>query len=274
MPKLEMFPPDPDYIRIHTRRYEVRAFRKADDCLMLRGVVVDEKPVGLYIESDPDPLWMHHMILDLEIHFPTLVIQKANVQFNEHPHLGCTGIVDHYKKLEGMSITRGFNAKVKELFAGPRGCTHTTALLQAMAPVAVQPPIILMVISKAAVAAQVNVMMALLVYIPILVLVGLVTAAPPAAVGPVIYITIMEIQGNQQQCLERAEAVAAAVKQVIVNTPVVVAVAAVAAIRFLQILEMLAILLVLQRQIMFLLLLEVHIQFLLVFRHQQLLRDK
>ena len=138
MPKLEMFPPDPDYIRIHTRRYEVRAFRKADDCLMLRGVVVDEKPVGLYIESDPDPLWMHHMILDLEIHFPTLVIQKANVQFNEHPHLGCTGIVDHSKKLEGMSITRGFNAKVKELFAGPRGCTHTTALLQAMAPVAVQ----------------------------------------------------------------------------------------------------------------------------------------
>ena len=138
MPKLEMFPPDPDYIRIHTRRYEVRAFRKADDCLMLRGVVVDEKPVGLYIESDPDPLWMHHMILDLEIHFPTLVIQKANVQFNEHPHLGCTRIVDHYKKLEGMSITRGFNAKVKDLFAGPRGCTHTTALLQAMAPVAVQ----------------------------------------------------------------------------------------------------------------------------------------
>lgn len=133
-----MFPPDPDYIRIHTRRYEVRAFRKSDDCLMLRGVVVDEKPVGLYIESDPDPLWMHHMILDLEIQFPTLVIQKANVQFNEHPHLGCTGIVDHYKKLEGMSITRGFTSKVKELFAGPRGCTHTTALLQAMAPVAVQ----------------------------------------------------------------------------------------------------------------------------------------
>jgi hypothetical protein len=138
MPKLEMFPPDPDYIRIHTRRYEVRAFRKSDDCLMLRGVVVDEKPVGLYIESDPDPLWMHHMILDLEIHFPTLVIRKASVQFNEHPHLGCTGIVDHYKKLEGMSITRGFTSKVKELFAGPRGCTHTTALLQAMAPVAVQ----------------------------------------------------------------------------------------------------------------------------------------
>jgi len=138
MPEMQMFPPEPDYMRIHTRRYEVRAYHMADDRLMLRGVVVDEKPVGLYIEHDPDPLWMHHMILDLEIHFPTLVIQKANVTFREHPHIGCTNIVDHYKKLEGMSITRGFNAKVKELFAGPRACTHTTALLQAMAPVAVQ----------------------------------------------------------------------------------------------------------------------------------------
>jgi hypothetical protein len=37
-----------------------------------------------------------------------------------------------------MSIARGFNAKVKELFAGSRGCTHITALLSAMAPVAIQ----------------------------------------------------------------------------------------------------------------------------------------
>ena len=138
MPEMQMFPPDPDHLRIHTRRYEVRAYHKADDMLMLRGVVVDEKPVGLYIEHDPEPLWMHHMILDLDIHFPSLVIKRAEVTFREHPHLGCTGIVDHYRKLEGMSITRGFNAKVKELFAGPRGCTHTTALLSAMAPVAVQ----------------------------------------------------------------------------------------------------------------------------------------
>jgi hypothetical protein len=138
MPEMQMFPPEPDFMRIHTRRYEVRAYHMADDRLMLRGVVVDEKPIGLYIEKDPDPLWMHHMILDLEIHFPSLVIQKAIVTFREHPHLGCTNIADHYKKLEGMSITRGFNAKVKELFAGPRACTHTTALLQAMAPVAVQ----------------------------------------------------------------------------------------------------------------------------------------
>jgi len=38
----------------------------------------------------------------------------------------------------GLSIARGFNNRVRELFGGPRGCTHVTALLAAMAPVAIQ----------------------------------------------------------------------------------------------------------------------------------------
>jgi hypothetical protein len=133
-----MFPENPDFPLIHTRRYEVRAFRMAADRLKLRGVVVDEKPAGLYLKGDEKPLWLHHMIVDLEIVYPTFLIEKATATFNEHPHLGCTQITDHYKKLEGMSIARGFNAKVKELFAGARGCTHITALLSAMAPVAIQ----------------------------------------------------------------------------------------------------------------------------------------
>ena len=51
-----------------------------------------------------------------------------------HPHAACPRIEDHYQKLVGLSIARGFTHKVRELFGGPRGCTHTTALLQAMAP--------------------------------------------------------------------------------------------------------------------------------------------
>jgi hypothetical protein len=66
------------------------------------------------------------------------LIEKASVEFKNHPHLGCTNITDHYKKLEGMSIARGFNAKVRELFGSSRGCTHIGALLAAMAPVAIQ----------------------------------------------------------------------------------------------------------------------------------------
>jgi hypothetical protein len=134
----KLFPVDANYPLIHTRQYQVQAFRMSDERFLLRGAIVDEKPAGLYIENDPDPIWMHHMIVELEIVYPSFLIEKATAKFENHPHLGCTNITDHYKKLEGMSIARGFNAKVRELFGSSRGCTHIGALLAAMAPVAIQ----------------------------------------------------------------------------------------------------------------------------------------
>ncbi|CAN5598067.1 hypothetical protein BH10ACT2_BH10ACT2_00640 [soil metagenome] len=129
---------DPLSDLIHERAYVVRAYKKDDSTLWLRGAIRDQKPPGLYIVDDPEPLTVHHMILDLQIAVPTLEITGANVVMEMHPHSHCRQIEDHYHKLIGLSIARGFTHKVRELFGGPRGCTHTTALLQAMAPVAVQ----------------------------------------------------------------------------------------------------------------------------------------
>ncbi len=133
----EILPADPDLEVLHDREYRVRAFRK-DPNLLIRGAVRDQKPPRLYIEQDDQPLTIHHMQVDLEIAFPSLEIVDAMVVFESHPHAMCTSIAPHYEKLIGLSIARGFTHRVRELFGGPRGCTHTTALLQAMAPVAVQ----------------------------------------------------------------------------------------------------------------------------------------
>jgi hypothetical protein len=129
---------DADDELIHERAYVVRAYRKGLDLLVLRGAVRDQKPPGLYIPEDPEPLTVHHMVVDLHVAIPSLEIVEANVVFETHPHAGCPRIADHYEKLVGLSIARGFTHKVRDLFGGPRGCTHTTALLQAMAPVAIQ----------------------------------------------------------------------------------------------------------------------------------------
>jgi Protein of unknown function (DUF2889) len=129
---------DPQTDLVHERAYVVRAYRKSDSELWLRGAIRDQKPPGLYIVDDPEPLTVHHMILDLHIAVPSLEVVWANVVMEAHPHTNCPQIEDHYQKLIGLSIARGFTHKVRELFGGPRGCTHTTALLQAMAPVAVQ----------------------------------------------------------------------------------------------------------------------------------------
>jgi len=123
---------------IHERASVVRAYRKGTDTLVLRGSVRDQKPPGLYVPSDPEPLTVHHMIVDLTISVPSLEITGAKAVLETHPHAACPRIEDHYGNLVGLSIARGFTHKVRELFGGPRGCTHTTALLQAMAPVAVQ----------------------------------------------------------------------------------------------------------------------------------------
>ena len=85
----KLFPVDANYPLIHTRQYQVQAFRMSDERFLLRGAIVDEKPAGLYIENDPDPIWMHHMIVELQIVYPTFLIEKASVAFKNHPHLGC-----------------------------------------------------------------------------------------------------------------------------------------------------------------------------------------
>jgi len=133
-----ILPPDPAYTPIHTRNYEVRAFKVSDSEILLRGAVRDDKPAGLYVLDDVEPLTIHHMVVELRITFPLMEIVDANVQFNDFPHEECPGIAATYKKLIGLSIARGFNKQVRELFGGSRGCTHTSALLQAMGPVAIQ----------------------------------------------------------------------------------------------------------------------------------------
>jgi hypothetical protein len=134
-----ILPPDPEGLEVlHDREYRVRAFRTAEDRLLIRGAVRDQKPPGMYVPDDPDPLTMHHMVVEIEVDFPSLEIVRARAALDIHPHTTCPDIEDHYEQLVGLSIARGFTNRVRELFGGPRGCTHTTALIQAMAPVAVQ----------------------------------------------------------------------------------------------------------------------------------------
>jgi hypothetical protein len=130
--------PDPPLEPIHARDYLIKAYRKGPDEVLIRGSVQDQKPPQAYVEGDPEPLTMHYMVVDLTVTFPSLIITDAQVLFETYPQAQCPRITDHYRGLIGLSVARGFTHRVRELFGGPRGCAHVTALLQAMAPVAVQ----------------------------------------------------------------------------------------------------------------------------------------
>lgn len=129
---------DEDLELIHDRSYAVQVFRRSPTEIVARGRVQDQKPPGLYVEGDPDPLTLHDMTIELRVAFPSLEITDAGVHFETFPQEGCPGISAAYRSLVGVSIARGFTHTVRERFGGPRGCAHVTALLQAMAPAVVQ----------------------------------------------------------------------------------------------------------------------------------------
>ena len=98
-----ILPPDPDgVVVLHEREYRVRSYRLDGSRLLLRGAVRDQKPAGLYVDTDPDPLTFHHMQVELEVEFPELTITAATVLFEAHPHDMCGSIAPHYGSLVGL----------------------------------------------------------------------------------------------------------------------------------------------------------------------------
>ncbi len=124
-------------LNIHNRTYQTEAFAEDDGRLRVVGRLTDVKPIGLGVE-DGTPLVVHDMALELVVEIPSFEIVDVSTEMFTHPYGMCTAILPDYGALVGLSVARGFNNEVRRRFGGPSGCSHLTALLQAMAPVAVQ----------------------------------------------------------------------------------------------------------------------------------------
>ncbi len=131
-------PTSPPRRLLHQRTYEIDSIVEDDRHFRLIGFVRDTSPDGLWAIDDDERLLIHHMQLELVIDAQSLQITDVSLQMHVRPHTECSNIIPAYDQLVGLSIARGFTHKVRELFGGPRACTHIGALLNAMAPVAIQ----------------------------------------------------------------------------------------------------------------------------------------
>lgn len=122
---------------IHRRTYDCEAFTEGDDTLRVRGHLVDSKPHGLCL-ADGRRLVIHEMTIDLIVAAASFEILDVQNSMEISPYRACSGILVDYRQLIGSSITRGYTHRVREMFGGPKGCSHMGALLQAMGPVAIQ----------------------------------------------------------------------------------------------------------------------------------------
>ncbi len=123
---------------LHRRAYEIESVFEDDQHFRLIGHLRDVNPNGLWGIGENDPLTIHHMQVELLVEAATMTIKDVTAEMHVRPQLECRDTLPRYDQLIGLSITRGFTHKVREMFGGPRACTHIGALLNAMAPVAIQ----------------------------------------------------------------------------------------------------------------------------------------
>ncbi len=123
---------------LHKRTYEIEALFENAEHFRLVGHLRDVNPNGMWVIEDTEPMTVHHMELHVVVNAFTLSITEVFTKMHVHPQEECPIIEASYQQLVGLSIARGFTHRVREMFGGPRACTHIGALVLAMAPVAIQ----------------------------------------------------------------------------------------------------------------------------------------
>ena len=81
---------------------------------------------------------IHHMAVRLLVNCSNLMIEDIDVDLISVPREACRETIECLAPIKGLSITKGFTAKVKKLTGGKKGCTHLVELILAMAPAAIQ----------------------------------------------------------------------------------------------------------------------------------------
>jgi hypothetical protein len=139
-PPTRGLPPASEREPLHTRRIEIRGYKRTDGLYDVEGHLVDTKPFDFRLAAGLRPAGqpIHDMWLRITVD-RELTIVDAAAAMDGMPYAGdCDRIVPAYRKLVGLAIRPGYSHKVKELLAGVRGCTHITELAGALATAAFQ----------------------------------------------------------------------------------------------------------------------------------------
>jgi hypothetical protein len=81
---------------------------------------------------------IHHMAIRLLVNCSNLLIEDIDVDLISIPREACRETIGCLTPIKGLTITKGFTAKVKKLIGGEKGCTHLVELILAMAPATIQ----------------------------------------------------------------------------------------------------------------------------------------
>jgi len=138
-PKMPLSPPSPRE-HYHTRRLDLRGYRRADGLWDIEGHLVDTKPFEFPREDGsmrPPEDAIHDMWVRLTLD-EDMVIRHCEAAMDARPFPVCSDITPNLARLAGIKIGKGWMAEVGRRIGGVESCTHLRELLPPMATTAFQ----------------------------------------------------------------------------------------------------------------------------------------
>lgn len=125
---------------LHTRDIDIKGYYREDGLWDIEANFTDKKTYtyekltpGIVAAGFP----VHDMSLRLSID-STFTVREVEAVMNEKPYSVCSGVLDNFQKLIGLTIGPGWNRKAREAVGGVKGCTHLVELLGPIATIAFQ----------------------------------------------------------------------------------------------------------------------------------------
>ena len=123
---------------VHTREISMRTSDLGDQTILVEGSLIDHGYRPGEKETSEESELVHHMVIQLRVKGPEMVIEKAEAAMPHHPRKDCPEVLPSIRNLEGVKIAPGYTMKVKRIIGGVKGCAHLTSLVIAMGESAVQ----------------------------------------------------------------------------------------------------------------------------------------
>jgi len=123
---------------VHTREISMRTSDLGDHYILVEGNLIDHRYGAGQKNASEDSELVHHMVIQLKLKGPRMLIEKAEATMPHHPREECPDVLPWIRNLEGLEIVPGYSMKLKKVIGGIKGCAHLTSLVIAMGESAVQ----------------------------------------------------------------------------------------------------------------------------------------
>jgi hypothetical protein len=126
---------------IHSRRIDMRGYRRSDGLFEVEGRVVDQKPFEFAPTSGGPPVASGEPIHDMTVRLifdKDMVVHDVQSFTAAAPYPVCSGGGGLLSELVGSLIGPGWGSTVRKRLSGNRSCTHLMELLMPLATTAIQ----------------------------------------------------------------------------------------------------------------------------------------